>query len=823
MATLLGTRDLGLTVQWSFGFVGHGTSATTTPGVVYLDVGNRLCAGVLDQHQDVSLGGCTSELLVSHPEYVYHHLLGEVLALHARGQLPPGLVLNLRIVTHRDPDWDGMVSTFLVQRLVEDGELPPYAPALVAYAKEVDQGRFSVRRYLEAGEVGLRALSLLPHLAALVLAHHHRGRHAEVLAAGLELVRATIAGLEKAVGAPWTWPQDTFETRDAAIHGAAGAPAPSATPPPEHPSAAPTTAPGLRPGAGAWAEAEPFVGFPQRIVEDLDTWKAESADGAREPVLLPVDGAGGGVSLQAVPALVLRRPSRSMLNKYWARAEGYPLFVCPYGGKDDGPLAPDAVAPRVIVSLPDDPGSWPTGVRPAHLRGLGALLEREETRLRVQLGKRRVGRPRWDDAAYCDNTDPWYDGRGHAFRILDAPRAGTVLPYAALVAHLRDARAWAPLDVVLDALHLDLHLVVPDDGLRLEGMEAPPLTASGGWGAGGLSSTLRTWASHTRVTDVASTILALLPAPRGVRVARVVRRDIVPVAGSGGRVFPRMVQVTLERDEAATEFPRLGEVLDWVVAVERALSGAAQAVASGEASPDRAFLTLSWAPSPAFRGSTDAVERVVRRVGATALRTDGTRIGPRVIVRQWGQLEADGVRLAETEHRVLAEMLGYVAFLDATLSRVSQQIALAVLGLEGSTQGGEPPVAVSDVRNEFLLFQGLYFQPEVSANPRVQQTCDDVRGALQLDTHYREVESELDRLAQVETARADERMGTVMEILTLVSLVGTVDAIVQGINEGMGDAHNWLRAGVAIATLVCVISLRQFFRVAPRASRSTGS
>jgi chorismate synthase len=93
-----------------------------------------------------------------------------------------------------------------------------------------------------------------------------------------------------------------------------------------------------------------------------------------------------------------------------------------------------------------------------------------------------------------------------------------------------------------------------------------------------------------------------------------------------------------------------------------------------------------------------------------------------------------------------------------TASRVAAGgVARAVLALEGATTEGGERVTVGDVRNEFLLFQGLYFQPEVSANPRVQQTCDDVRGALQLDTHYREVESELDRLAQVETARAEGR------------------------------------------------------------------
>jgi len=790
MPALLGARALGIPVQWTYGFVGHGSSATTTPGVVYLDVGNRLCAGVLDQHQDGSVGECTSDLLLSHPEYVYHHLLSEVLTLHAQGQLPPKLTLTFRIITHRDPDWDGMVSAFLVQRLIEDGELPAYAPALIAYSRQVDQGRFSVRRYLDKGEEGLRALALLPHLGALVVTHTYRNPE-QALTVGMELLKATLDGLLVSIGAPWGWTQQTFETLDAPVNG-----------------------------AGAWAQQERFEGFPERIVADLNQWRNESADATCEDVLLPVDSADGGVYLQAVPAVILRRPSKSMLNKYWARAEGHPLFVCPYTDGNDAPLGPDAVAGRVVISLPDDVGSWPTGVKPAHLRGLGAVLEREETRLRTEIQQQRVGRPRWDDDAYCDNADPWYDGRGHAYRILDTPRAGTVQTYASLVAHIRNARFWAPLDVVLDDISFDLHVVLPDDGLRLESTEAPSLTEQGIWGPGGLSSTLRTWASHTRTHDVANALLTLLPPPPGVRVHRAVRRDITPVHRPAGRVFPRMIHVSVRRDRQATEAPRLGEVVRWLVDVERAILGNAPAESGAECAPDRAFLALSWTPSREFRGGPATLERLLRRIGATTTRPDGTRVGPRVIARERPalQTDADAAQVApiaeaiavDVEQNVLAEMLGYVAFLDATLSRVSEQIAMAVLTLEGAET--RTHVAVADVRNEFLLFQGLYFQPEVSANPRVQQACDDVRTALQLDRHYREVESELDRLAQVETARADERMGTVMEILTLVSLVGTVDAVAQGLNEGMGEDQNWLRAVLALVTLLSVAVLRRRFR-----------
>ena len=44
-------------------------------------------------------------------------------------------------------------------------------------------------------------------------------------------------------------------------------------------------------------------------------------------------------------------------------------------------------------------------------------------------GETRSGLPRYEDA-YCTHDDPWYDGRGHDFGIVDSPRDGTRLPYA---------------------------------------------------------------------------------------------------------------------------------------------------------------------------------------------------------------------------------------------------------------------------------------------------------------------------------------------------------------------------------------------------------
>jgi hypothetical protein len=80
---------------------------------------------------------------------------------------------------------------------------------------------------------------------------------------------------------------------------------------------------------------------------------------------------------------------------------------------------------RCILSV--TPGSGVT------LKGLGELLDRAESERRQQVygvddrvtdpasGQPLAPRSGWG------NADPWYDGRGHGYTIVDAPRSGTLL------------------------------------------------------------------------------------------------------------------------------------------------------------------------------------------------------------------------------------------------------------------------------------------------------------------------------------------------------------------------------------------------------------
>jgi hypothetical protein len=59
------------------------------------------------------------------------------------------------------------------------------------------------------------------------------------------------------------------------------------------------------------------------------------------------------------------------------------------------------------------------------LRGLGELLEQRETEKRQAWGQERQGPPR---PGYGP-PDPWYDGRGHNYTIVDSPGEGTMLTW----------------------------------------------------------------------------------------------------------------------------------------------------------------------------------------------------------------------------------------------------------------------------------------------------------------------------------------------------------------------------------------------------------
>src|SRR5262249_51371382 len=119
-------------------------------------------------------------------------------------------------------------------------------------------------------------------------------------------------------------------------------------------------------------------------------------------------------------------PERCVFFKDWARSDtqrpsdgkGF-VALCVFS--TEGPNRPR----RAIISVAPDSDVC--------LRGLAALLEESESRRRREVygvddrvTDLTAGVPRVPRPGYA-NADPWYDGRGHEYTIVDAPRGGTML------------------------------------------------------------------------------------------------------------------------------------------------------------------------------------------------------------------------------------------------------------------------------------------------------------------------------------------------------------------------------------------------------------
>ncbi|MEO2162639.1 MAG: hypothetical protein ABGY29_08975, partial [bacterium] len=394
--------DLRIQVNWPFEFVGHGKALSSRPDTVALDVGNRLEPGVLDQHHDRDLAPSTSVLILEHPDFAYDHLMSPWLRRADDGVALEGRAWSPVITTHRAPDFDGVVSALLVRELVEKGTLPAWGESLARFAADVDQGLWTF-----SAEEPDRCKSVA--LAFYAIENEVLGRYiddAERMQIGLSLVEGEAAHLsgKKAPLSQEDW------------YG-------------EH--------------CGGWASSSEDAGkIAGALVDDLAVFEKEKASGLFEErsVQVPVAGTGAQKTMTVKAAIAAKR-SDSLLLKYWVRGSGCPMLICPSELSPNADLVPSPDAervPRVILSL--DPNYQDDEGRRPSLDGLGHSLELEECEVRQAAGtETRSGAPRYENVT---NDDPWYDGRGHEFGIVDSPRTGTAIPYPQIVELATGGHFW---------------------------------------------------------------------------------------------------------------------------------------------------------------------------------------------------------------------------------------------------------------------------------------------------------------------------------------------------------------------------------------------
>jgi hypothetical protein len=452
-----GTNELGLSVRWTYRTAFPVLTTEPLPNEVLLDIGSGLRPGVIDHHgAGAAEAAASAKLLLSHPEKVYNHLLGAVHARLAAGKPLPTEPLQLTIVVPTSRSWgdlntagqasqvpsaslDVVVGTIFVKSLVETGEFPVWAMLLADYVGIVDQG---AERYGHFGQSSdpprpsAGSVSDQPgfacdpwRLSALVaLAQNDGTADADLtgrmvrLMALVESLMERTARLAAQNRSPLRAVDDLYVCWR-------------------------TLLPQLSPD-------EPALGaLVARIGENLDAYNADLAAigeaGRLGEIAVPFLAHDGAVFALPVQGLHVTRQPTSLFFKQLARAQGFSLLVWPYAQGTALTKEGDIPIKRYVISLDESvrrtlhsddgvdahqgsvPGTAtaaPLVVRPT-LMGLGQRLEAMEVAARQRLTRSdnslvRGGRPRWPGAT---NEDPWYDGRGHQFTIVDTPKAGSLL------------------------------------------------------------------------------------------------------------------------------------------------------------------------------------------------------------------------------------------------------------------------------------------------------------------------------------------------------------------------------------------------------------
>jgi hypothetical protein len=110
-------------MEVTYEFVHYGENLQPLPDTIVLDVGMKTVPGVIDHHHPIAEPECTASLIAKYPRLVLGHI-----------KAPQ----DLRIITHRFPDFDALSSIFLTLKLLELGQVDSSMGKIARYAKMVD-------------------------------------------------------------------------------------------------------------------------------------------------------------------------------------------------------------------------------------------------------------------------------------------------------------------------------------------------------------------------------------------------------------------------------------------------------------------------------------------------------------------------------------------------------------------------------------------------------------------------------------------------------------------------------------------------------------
>jgi len=352
-----------------FSFIPMGSVAGTKEypvkkNLIYLDVGNDIRTGVLDHHQTQT---------ENKYECAAQIIVDKPNLIFGSCNFNPDTTESVEIVLHEDPDFDCCASAYLASEVIK-GKPPTGASLLAKYTADVDAGRktLNVKQYLT------------PYAAVLFL-NYHLKNSTESTATDKLIVEETVKLMKKLTESMASGiDPDSTESLD-------------------------------------WSK-QPLLEIKNYINEDREKYLRDINDRGRkkkvEIMKFPVfrkDMSG----TEEIDGLFINDPE-SIMFKYWARGDsinspdekGFALTIVTYSDSR-----------RTVIAT--DPN------KPYFLPFLGQVLEIEEVTARRKLhgkdsrlfddeGYRRKNR-------YHFNPDPWYDGRGHDYTIVDSPNSGSVL------------------------------------------------------------------------------------------------------------------------------------------------------------------------------------------------------------------------------------------------------------------------------------------------------------------------------------------------------------------------------------------------------------
>ena len=114
-------------IRFRLSFVPNGSVLEPMPERVALDVGNRLCHGIIDHHQPGAGNECAASLILQYPHYILEYLQ----------DIP---VDKVTICTHFYPDLDAVTSAYFCHFLLLKKKFPRFAAKIAAYVLDIDQG-----------------------------------------------------------------------------------------------------------------------------------------------------------------------------------------------------------------------------------------------------------------------------------------------------------------------------------------------------------------------------------------------------------------------------------------------------------------------------------------------------------------------------------------------------------------------------------------------------------------------------------------------------------------------------------------------------------